>query len=214
MTSPDTRQATPRDLWTACDRLTNPTRERLTLDTGTVRITLPSLWAQLHEAIESGAGMQTGGCGQQSKPPCDAAALSLLLEIATDVRNGCLNARIKRTCDVPKDLRQIVSSVIRSTDPAQFTLWHTLIRDWVSRVRVTISNDPDRTWPMRGACRVCSSETVLVWEDGEELRVPVLSVHSEGGVINRIGCRFCGSMLDGDDLTQLLYDTLRRKEQV
>ncbi len=212
MTAPDTRQATPRDLWTQCDRLTNPTRIRLTrdFDIPPEWVTMPSLWTQLHEAIESGAGLQTGGRGQQSKPPCDSTSLSLLLEIATDVRNGCLNARIKRTRDVPKDLRQIVSGVIRSTDPAQFTLWHTLIRSWVSRVQVAISNDPDRTWPMRGACRVCSSQTVPVWEDGEELRVPALSVHSEGGVINRIECRFCGSALNGDDLTQLLYDTLKR----
>ncbi len=210
MTASDTRQATSRDLWAACDRLTNPTRERLTLDTGTVWIRLPSLWMQLHEAIESGAGLQTGGRGQQSKPPCDSTALSLLLEIATDVRNGCLNARIKRSHDVPRDLRSLVSHVNASADPAALTMWHTLIRSWVSRVRVTISNDPDRTWPMRGACRVCSSETVPVWEDGEELRAPALSVHSEGGVINRIECRFCGSTLNGDDLTQLLYDTLKR----
>ncbi len=212
MTVPDMRQATSRDLWAVCDRLTNPTRIRLTrdFDIPPEWVTMPSLWTQLHEAIESGAGLQTGGRGQQSKPPCDSTSLSLLLEIATDVRNGCLNARIKRSRDVPRDLRSLVSHVNASADPAALTMWHTLIRSWVSRVRVTISNDPDRTWPMRGACRVCSSQTVPVWEDGEELRVPALSVHSEGGVINRIECRFCGSTLNGDDLTQLLYDTLKR----
>src|SRR6266702_3735642 len=212
MTASDTRQATPRDLWTACDRLTNPTRERLTrdFDIPPEWVTMPSLWTQLYEAIESGAGLQTGGRGQQSKPPCDSTALSLLLEIATAVRDGCHTARIRRTRDVPKDLRQIVSDVIRRGDQDALITSHTLIRSWVARVRVTISNDPDRTWPMRGACRVCSSETVPVWEDGEELRAPALSVHSEGGVINRIECRFCGSTLNGDDLTQLLYDTLKR----
>src|SRR6266496_1146811 len=210
MTASDTRQATPRDLWAVCDRLTNPTRERLTLDTGTVWITLPSLWMQLHEAIESGAGVQTGGRGQQSKPPCDAAALSLLLEIATDVRNGCLTARVKRSHDVPRDLRSLVSHVNASADPAALTMWHTLIRSWVARVRATISNDPNRPWPMHGAaCPVCSSTTTTVWEDGEEVRVPALVVHSEAGVINRIECRaYCGEVLNGDALTQLLYDRL------
>jgi hypothetical protein len=203
---------TPRDLWAACDRLTNPTRERLTLDTGTIWIRLPSLWLQLHEAVESGAGQKTGSGGQQSKPPCDSAALSLLIEIATAVRDGCLAVRIKRTRDVPKDLRQIVSDVIRRDDPAALTTSHELIRSWVARVKVTISNDPDRTWPMRGACRVCSSTTVPVWEDGEELRAPALRVHSEHGVIDRVECSFCGSILDGDDLTALLYATLRRPE--
>ncbi len=207
---PDTRQATPRDLWAICDRLTNPTRERLTLDTGTVWIRLPSLWHQLHEAIESGAGTQTGGRGQQSKPPCDSAALSLLLEIATAVRDGCHAAHLRRTRDVPKDLRQIVSDVIRRGDPDALTTSHTLIRGWVSRVRVTISNDPDRRWRMHGAaCQVCSSTTVPVWEDGEETRQPALVVHSENGVIDMVICDYCGTTLTGEDLTALLYATLK-----
>jgi len=216
MTAADTRQATPRDLWAVCDRLTNPTRIRLSrdFDIPPEWVTMPSLWTQLYEAIESGAGLQTGGRGQQSKPPCDSAALSLLLEIATDVRNGCLNARIERSRDVPRDLRSLVSHVNASADPAALTMWHTLIRSWVARVRVTISNDPDRTWRMHGAaCQVCSSTTVPVWEDGEETRQPALIVHSEAGVIDAVSCDFCGSTLNGDDLTQLLYDTLRRKEQ-
>jgi len=214
MTAADTRQATPRDLWAVCGRLTNPTRERLTLDTDTTWITLPSLWDQLHEAIESGAGLQTGGRGQQSKPPCDSAALSLLLEIATDVRNGCLNARVKRSRDVPRDLRSLVSHVNASADPAALTMWHTLIRSWVSRVRVTISNDPDRTWRMHGAaCQVCSSTSVPVWEDGEETRQPALIVHSDAGMIHAVECGFCGSVLAEHDLIQILKDMLRRKEQ-
>ncbi len=216
MTVPDTKQATPRDLWAVCDRLTNPTRIRLSrdFDIPPEWVTMPSLWTQLYEAIESGAGLQTGGRGQQSKPPCDATALSLLLEIATDVRNGCLNARVKRSRDVPRDLRSLVSHVNASLDPAALTMWHTLIRSWVARVRVTISNDPDRRWRMHGAaCQVCSSMTVPVWEDGEETRQPALIVHSEAGVIDAVSCDFCGSTLNGDDLTQLLYDTLRRKEQ-
>jgi len=217
MTVPDMRQATSRDLWAVCDRLTNPTRIRLTrdFDIPPEWVTMPSLWTQLHEAIESGAGLQTGGRGQQSKPPCDSTSLSLLLEIATDVRNGCLNARVKRSRDVPRDLRSLVSHVNASLDPAALTMWHTLIRSWVARVRVTISNDPDRRWRMHGAaCQVCSSTTVPVWEDGEETRQPALIVHSEAGVIDAVSCDFCGSTLNGDDLTQLLYDTLRRKEQV
>jgi hypothetical protein len=48
------------------------------------------------------------------------------------------------------------------------------------------------------------------WVDDEELRVPVLAVHFVDDVFDRIECRYCGETLDGDALTQLLYDTLKR----
>jgi hypothetical protein len=205
---------TPRDLWHVTDALVNTARTRLDLDDQPARwVRLPSLWDQLHDAVESGAGAQTGGRGQQSKPPCDSSALSLLIEIATAVRDGCHAAHLRRTRDVPKDLRQIVSDVIRRADPASYTTAHVLIRGWVARVKVTISNDPDRTWRMHGAsCRVCASTSVPVWEDGEETRQPALIVHSEHGVIDRVECSYCGTVLTGDDLTLLLYDTLKRQK--
>jgi hypothetical protein len=209
MTAVDARQVTPRDLWLVCDRLTNPTRERLTLDTGTVWIRLPSLWLQLYDLIDKNTG-DAGNGKQQSRPPLNTAALSLLLEIAADVRDGCHQARLKRSFDVPRDIRAIVSDVIRRADPDAVATSHALIRGWVARIKATLPNNPDRTWRMRGACRVCSSTTVPVWEDGEELRAPALIVHSEGGVIDKVSCDFCGSELDGDELTQLLYDTLKR----
>ena len=215
------RPATPRDLWNACDALTNPTRVWLAHDDGTKeRVTLPSLFDQLVEAIESGSGQKTGA-GQLSKPPCDGGALSLLIEIATDVMDMVFAANrwvtatghgrlIKRTRDVPKDLRQLASHVI-SYEPGSLSMAVTTVRDWAAEVRVTISNDPDRTWPMHGAaCRVCSSTTVPVWKDGEETRQDAVIVHSEDGVIDGVECRFCGSKLTGDDLTQLILDMLRK----
>ena len=209
MTVPDTRQATPRDLWTQCDRLTNPTRERLTLDTGTVWIRLPSLWAQLYDLIDKNTA-DAGNGKQQSRPPLNTAALSLLLEIAAAVRDGCHQAHLRRSFDVPKDVRSIVSDVIRRADQDALDTSHALIRGWVGRIKATLPGNPDRTWRMRGACRVCSSTTVPVWEDGEELRAPALIVHSDGGVIGSVECGFCGETLDGDALTQLLYATLKR----
>lgn len=210
------RLATPRDLWDATDTLLNPSRVRLSRDDQPPQwVKLPSLWDQLIEAIESGNGQKTGSI-EQSKPPCDSTALSLVLEIATAVRDTCMLAKIRRTHEVPKDLRQIVSHVIRQADQAALDKSHTLIRGWAARVRVTISNDPDRTWRMHGAaCRICGSTTVPVWDqDGDESRQPALIVHSEDGVIHGIECAFCGQRLDGDDLTQLLYDTLRRPAQL
>ena len=206
------RPAMPRDLWNAVDALTSPTRVRLPRDDQPGEwVTLPSLWCQLADAVDSSTGRGARGA-QRSRPPCNAEALSLLLEIATAVRDGCYRARLKLTRDVPRDLRQIVSYVNRQADPAALTQSHVLIRSWVAEVRLTISNDPDRSWRMHGAaCRTCGCTTVAVWDKaGEETHQPALIVHSEDGVVDMIECGFCGSVLTGDDLTQLLYDTLRR----
>jgi hypothetical protein len=60
-----------------------------------------------------------------------------------------------------------------------------------------------------GTCRVCSSTTVPAFdEDGNETRIPALEVHSEDGHINKVTCGFCGSVLHGENLTQILNDTL------
>lgn len=203
-----------RDLWVATDRITQPQRTRLLRDDGLGQfqwVTLPSLWLQLVEAIESGAGRHTRGVAR-SKAPADAEALSLTVEIATAVRDTCIQMHIKRYRDVPRDLRQIVSFVIRTTDQFAMRTTRDTLRTWAGRIRTTISNDPDRTWRMHGAaCRVCSSTTVQVWdEDDAEHHLPALIVHSEDGVIDKIECSFCGTVLTGGDLTKIILDTLKK----
>lgn len=208
---PEAPPAAPRDLWSAVDVLTRSTSSRLRRDGGaTERVSLPSLWDQLVEAIDSGAGKKTGG-GQRGKAPCDDSALSLTIEIATAVRDGCVDLGIKRTRDVPNDLRSIVSTINRRRVQEELDRTLTSLKSWAARIRTTISNDPDRTWRMHGAaCRVCSSTTVPVWDDdGNESRQPALIVHSDRGVIHRIECGFCGSVLAGDSLTELIRDVLK-----
>jgi hypothetical protein len=204
----------PRALWDAADAITNPTRIRLQRDVGPGEwVTLPSLWLQLVDAIDKDT-MDGGNGKQQSRPPLNTAALSLLLEISTGVRDWMLDAGLKRTRDVPKDLRSIVSHVIATTEQKAMGTTLETLRRWRSRVKATISNDPDRTWRMHGAaCRVCSSTSVPVFDDdGTETRQPALIVHSEDGVIDRIECAFCSSILTGPDLTAILYDTLKRAD--
>jgi len=206
---------TARDLWDAADALTQPTRQRLIRDHGpTEWIVLPSLFDQLVEAIDSGRG-GAGHGKQTSKPPLDAQALSLLIEIAEHIRSGCWNWRVKRTFDNPRDLRQIVSAVIRHNQPTEIAATHKQIRGWASKIRTLISSDPDRTWRMHSAaCRVCGSVSVPVFaDDGTQTRQPALAVHSADGVIDHIECGFCGSILTGPDLAAIVTDTLRAQRR-
>jgi hypothetical protein len=212
MTEP--RLATPRDLWHAVDSLVNPTRVRLPRDPDEW-VTLPSLWDQLAEAVDSLTGRATTGA-QQSRPPCNTEALSLLLEIAGKVRDGCYRAGLKRTRDVPRDLRQTVSNAIRTNNPDIIDAAHTQIRHWIALIKLTISNDPDRTWPLHGAaCRICGSVTIPAWnEDGQEVRQDAIRAYSKEGTIDHLKCGFCGATLTGDDLTQILRDTPKRPVQL
>ena len=205
--------ATRADHWAAVDRLVNPTRRRLTRDNGaSEHVTIPSLFDQLVEAIETGGeSSQTHGV-PASKPPMDTAALSLLLEIAELVRDGCRQRGIQRTFDTPKDLRALTSAINTEGDPDRIDGCARLVKSWCSRITATISNDPDRSWRMHGAaCRVCRSTTVPTYaDDGTEARQPALIVHSEDGRIQTIECAFCGSVLTGPDMTAIVLDARRK----
>lgn len=197
---------TAQDHWNAADRLTRPTWKRLIRDNGhTERVRLPSLLDQLVEAMDGG---ETGGAHgvPSSRPPMDAASLSLLLQITNTVRDGLRQRRIKRTFRIKDDLRALVSAVNTENDPARIDACARLLRSWAAQIKATISNDVDRTWRMHGAaCRVCGSRTVSVFdEDGTETRQPALIVHSNDGVIDLIRCDFCGTELAGPDLVDIV----------
>jgi hypothetical protein len=211
MTEP--RQATPRDLWAAVDTLLNPTRTQLTRDgRADSWFTLPPLWEQLLEATDSLTGRAAAGA--RSRPPCSTRALSLQVEIEGKVRWACRVAHIKRTFELPRDLRQLVSAINRENDTTNIEAWHAQIHRWAGRIRNIL--DPRRAARLHGAaCRVCSSTTVLAWDDaGEETRQPALAIHSEDGMIQALECGYCGSTLTGDDLTGILLDVLKRAAQL
>lgn len=178
-------------------------------------LTVPSLWVQLCEAVESGSGSKSRSV-QRSQAPLDVSALALKMRIVAAVANGCHRASVQRKglLDVPRDLRALVSALIRAGDQDTLATTLKLLRSWANQIRATISNDPDRTWRMHGAaCQVCASTTVPVWnDDGEETRQPALIVHSNEGVIDKVECGFCGSTLTGPDLTRLLFDTLKKTD--
>jgi hypothetical protein len=197
---------TTRDHWDAADRLTKPSWRRLTRDNGaTERVQLPPLLDQLVEAMESGREGNTHGV-PASKPPMDAACLSLLVEVTNTVRDALRQRRIKRSFDLDVDLRALVSAVNTDSNPEQVDRCARLLRSWAGQIKAAIANDPDRTWRMHGAaCRVCGSVTVPVFgPDGELTRQPALIVHSEDGVIGSVECSFCGSRLTGPELVDIV----------
>lgn len=203
---------TPRDLWDAVDALTNPSRVRLPRDDRDLPpewYTLPSLWEQLLEAADSLTGRAAAGA--RSRPPCSTRALSLQVEIEGKVRWACRDRRIRRTFDLVKDLRQLVSAVNRDADLAVIDTACGQIRSWTGRIKTVI--DPRRAARLHGAaCRVCSSTTITAWDDsGEETRQPALAIHSEDGMIQSLECGYCGQFLTGDDLTIIL---LKRAAQL
>lgn len=201
------------DVVLAVDKLVKPRTRKLWRDDGKVRfsekVTVPSLWDQLIEAMESGAG--SNGRGRQlSKPPLDTAALSLLIDIAEHIRSGCWNWRVKRSFDPPTDLHALAKTVNERGNQVEVHLLAVKIREWCSRIKATISADTDRTWRMRGECTVCHASTVQVWDDdGTIHRQPVLIVHSDEGVIRKVECAYCGTTLSDEDLTTLVADTLK-----
>jgi hypothetical protein len=201
-----------RDHWDAVDALTRPTLTRLTRDNGhTERVTLPSLLDQLVEAMY---GAESGGSHgvPSSRPPVDTAALSLLCRITDTVRDALRQRKLKRSFVLADDLRSLTSAVNTEGDPDRINDCVRLVRSWAGQIRATISNDPDRTWRLHGAaCRVCASTTVPVFDaDGGETRQPALIVHSDDGRIDKIECGFCGSVLTGP----MMLDIVRNAERV
>jgi hypothetical protein len=90
------------------------------------------------------------------------------------------------------------------------------IRGWITGIKAIVTTDPDRTWRMHSAaCRVCASITVPTFDrDGNPIRVPALVVYSEGGIINRVVCDFCGSVLSDRDLAKMVNEQAQPRDRM
>jgi hypothetical protein len=155
-----------------------------------------SLFDQLVEAVETGAGSKQGHSKPGSRPPCDIAAMSLLIEIAEAVRDACLGLEIKRKRSTPDDLRQVCSRIITGAASGDGTdeldWWTAKISEWCAQIRITISNDPDRTWRLTGyACLDCGADAKIEVRDGYHYRVPVVEVVWREGLVRAVHCTEC-----------------------
>jgi hypothetical protein len=50
--------------------------------------------------------------------------------------------------------------------------------------------------------------------DGNPIRVPALVVYSEGGIINRVVCDFCGSVLSDRDLAKMVNEQAQPRDRM
>jgi hypothetical protein len=201
------------ELWAAVDGLTRPVRQRLERDGGGSEwANMPSLLAQLIEAVQTGAG-GSGKGKQESRPPLDIACMSLLLEIAGDIAEACRSFDIKRDFDIEKDLRHLASAVTAVPDNGdEIDWWTERVRRWCGQIRATISSDPDRSWRLHGVpCPDCGTKHVTEQQNGETLRTPVIQVKWVRGLVRYIQCQACEAVwYRGADLEQLAERLLAR----
>lgn len=203
------------DLWQAVDRLTNPYRQRLERDNGTHEwVSMSSLFDQLSDAVQTGAGTQAHGV-QGSKPPLDTACLSLLIEIAEAVADACRSLTVRRSFDTPTDLRAVVSEMGRRTDDGdEQDWWVGQLNSWCGQIRAAISSDPDRPWQLHNvACPDCAARTVPVADAGETVRRSAVLVTWSRGYVRAVECRACGAVwYRGADLDRLVEQMMGRRD--
>lgn len=194
------------DIWAAVDRLTQPQRQRLERDTGGVEwVRLPSLLDQLAEAVKS-LTSSAGPGKQQSRPPLNVDCMSLLLEITEAAGEFLREHRIKRKFELGDDLRQVASKLTVIGDDDQSDWWVDECRHWAARIRLMISNNPDRPWNLHGLpCPDCGAKTVPdVTADGSAVRVPAVVVEWARGYVRAVTCRSCDAVwLRGAELEDL-----------
>jgi hypothetical protein len=167
---------------------------------------MPSLLQQLAEAVVSGAGGHGRG-KQGSRPPLDIAAMSLMLEIVSCVREALIGFDRKPDPDTGESVRDLASELLRHPDEADAVDWWTSqFRSWGGQIRAAISSDPDRPTRLWGvACPECSVKFIPEIRDGEQVKRPAVFVHWNRKLLQAIECSACtASWFRGEQLDQLV----------
>lgn len=180
-------------LWAAIEQLTNPTRDN--------QGTIPSLWDQLQQSIDTTAG-NGGGRGKSPQLPLNTAVLSLIDEIQRDVAqelrslgldtinrltkyvrpdcrcripySPCKGYKIvaRRRRDIPAELRLLNEELAQW--PADRIEWAKRITTWCQQATLILT-PPEHITMLRGQhCIDCQARTVTIWNDGEYVVQPAL----------------------------------------
>jgi hypothetical protein len=214
MSAPDTRQATPRDLWCAVDGLVETRQLKLLRDTGTDDwTTIPALWRQLVEAI--GTGPRRGGrANTRTWTPLDLECMELaatIRETIVDALTGhdqrplTIGNRPARVL-VPESLRRLASVITATLDDDLTSWWTYRVNSWSRQITHTLQLEQE-SQPRRirdTACPACNAtHATQTGPDGPE-RVPALLIDFTGTLIRAATCTACGtSWFRGDGLLSL-----------
>lgn len=204
------------DLWRWVDRLTQTTRRRLTRkpvgEKPTVEyFDLPSLVDQLVDAqASSNGGGGRGKASPGSRAPIDLTITALLAEmssltidalVAHDTHPhwkpgaGRTAAYGVRVVDVPASIRALAVTVVAARDDDLIDWWADRFCSWVLRAEDALDLDADDTLdlrPVRGVtCPDCSVDYVHEDRDGEDYRIPALTIAFRDGQVLHVTCRHC-----------------------
>jgi hypothetical protein len=145
--------------------------------------------------------------------------MSLLIEIAEAVRDACIGLELKRRHDTPDDLRQICSRLIQlapTEGQDEIDWWTAKIGEWCAQIRITISNDPDRTWRLQGfPCPDCGADAKIEVRDGYHYRVPVIEVMWRDGLVRAVTCTVCTfTAMRGSEFDEIAARGLPQSERI
>lgn len=175
----DNLRALAREL---CDGIDRPV-----LDDETGQITLhpvPPLLEQLRDAVgHSGESRRSSG---RTSLPLNPDALDSLSRIEADAAELHRHAMTQDGISVDARIRAIVAIAGRWTNPGMVGAALEHLRRFVHEIQTVL--DPPRRYELTAPCPACGVRTVWREQDGENIRVPALTVDGKVGCMC-LACR-------------------------
>jgi hypothetical protein len=146
---------------------------------------VPSLLAQLREAVGTGSerGRTAGKRGTPS--PISPAALDLMEQI--DLDSADLYLKASALLSTPEErIRALAAIAGRWTEPSRVAVLRRFLHQWVTEIRTALA--PARRLELVEPCPACGERTAVVDKDGEQVVTRALSVDEVDGA----RCAACG----------------------
>jgi hypothetical protein len=200
-------------LWAAVDGLVKPRSVKLFRDDGAADWTVvPSLWAQLEDALSTGMEGGNGTGASKYRTPVSLDVLELTMTIREVVIDALAGHDCKPLATFPGSVRRLASLVVATTDEDLAGWWRYRIQSWCRQIdhvlRLTMESQPRRIRDAR--CPTCAATHVTIDVDGEKQRVPALLIDFADGLVRCAFCSCCGATYwRGEQLLELAERTMR-----
>lgn len=146
---------------------------------------VPSLLAQLREAVGTGTEAGRTGGRRGVPTPISPAAYDLMAQIELDTTDLYLKA--SALMSTPEErIRALVALAGRWTEPSRVAVLRRYLHQWVTEIRAALA--PPRRLELVEPCPACEATTAVVEKDGEEVVTRALSVDEVDGA----RCAACG----------------------